>query len=39
MPVVGRGAYIVAHTGKMAEVHAYNPDYGSKQIPIVDATL
>ena len=30
MPVVGGGTYIVVHTGKTAEVSAYNPNYGSK---------
>ena len=39
MPVVGCGTYIVAHTGNMADVQAYNPDCESKQIPIVDTTL
>ena len=39
MPVVGRDAYIIAHTGKTADVQAYNPDYESMQIPIVDAAL
>ena len=39
MLLVGRGAYIVAHTGKMVDVQAYNSDYESKQIPIVDAIL
>jgi hypothetical protein len=39
MPVVGRGAYIIAHTGKTADVQVYNPDYESMQIPIVDAAL
>ena len=39
MPVVGRGAYIVAHTSRTADVQAYNPDYESMQIPIVDAAL
>ena len=39
MPIVGRGAYIIAHTGKTADVQAYNPDYESMQIPIVDAAL
>ena len=39
MPVVIGGAYIVARAGKTAEVSAYNPDYGSKQMPTVDAAL
>ena len=39
MPVVGSCAYILAHSGKTADVSAYNPDYKSKQIPIVDAVL
>ena len=39
MPVVGSGVYIVAHTGETAKVSAYNPDYGSKQIPIVGVAL
>ena len=30
MLVVGRGTYILAHTGKTADVQAYNPDYESK---------
>ena len=37
--MVGRGAYIIAHTGKTADVQTYNPDYESMQIPIVDAAL
>ena len=39
MPVAGRGAYIVAHSGKTVDVQAYNPHSESKQIPIVDTTL
>ena len=39
MPVVGGSVYIVAHTGKTAEFSEYNPDYRSKQIPIVDAAV
>ena len=39
MPVVGRGTYIVAHTGRTADLQAYNPDYESMQIPIFDASL
>ena len=39
MPVVGRGTYIVAHTGKTVDVQAYNPVYESMEIPIVDNAL
>ena len=39
MPVVGSGAYILAHSSETADVSAYNPDYKSKQIHIVDVAL
>jgi hypothetical protein len=39
MPVVSSGAYILAHSGKTADISAYNPNYKSKQIPLVDAAL
>ncbi|CAJ1959259.1 unnamed protein product, partial [Cylindrotheca closterium] len=39
MPVVGCQAFILADTGKTVSVSAYNPDYPSKQIPVVDAAL
>ena len=39
MPVVGSGAYILAHSGKTVDVSAYNPDYESMKIPVVDAAL
>ena len=39
MPVVGRVVYTIAHTGKTADVQAYNPNYESMKIHIVDAVL
>ena len=29
MPVVGKGVYVLAHTGRNASVSPYNPDYAS----------
>ena len=37
MPVVGRHAFIIAKTGRIADVNAFTPDYSSMQVPIVDA--
>jgi hypothetical protein len=39
MPVVGKFAYIISNTGRIADVKAYSPDYDSMQIPIVDAAV
>jgi hypothetical protein len=37
MPVVGRHVYIISHTGRVAEVNPFIPDYDSMEVPIVDA--
>jgi hypothetical protein len=39
MPVVGRHAYIISDTGKIADVSPFTPDYKSMEIPIVDAAV
>jgi hypothetical protein len=39
MPVVGRNAFIISETGRMADVKPYSPDYKSMAIPIVDAAV
>jgi hypothetical protein len=39
MPVVGRNAYIISDTGRVADVSPFTPDYASMQIRIVDAAV
>ena len=39
MPVVGRNARILCDTGQTASVSPYNPEYETKEIPIVDAAI
>jgi hypothetical protein len=39
MLVVGRNAYIISDTGRVADVNAFTPDYSSMQISIVDAAV
>jgi hypothetical protein len=39
MPVVGKCAFIISDTGRVADVKAYTPDYDSMQIRIVDAAV
>ena len=39
MPVVGRNAFIISDTGRIADVKPYSPDYESMAIPIVDAAV
>jgi hypothetical protein len=39
MPVVGKFAFIISNTGRIADVKAYTPDYDTMQIPIVDAAV
>jgi hypothetical protein len=39
MPVVGRNAYIISDTGKIADVNPFTPDYAFMRISIVDATV
>ena len=39
MPVVGKGAHIIAFTGETANVNAYNPQHGTMQIPVVDGAV
>jgi hypothetical protein len=39
MPVVGRNAYIISDTGRLADVNPFTPDYDSMTIPIVDAAV
>ena len=39
MPVVGRHAFIISDTGRIADVNAFTPDYEPMQLPIVDAAI
>ena len=39
MPVVGRHAYIISDTGRIADVNPLTPDYTSMQVNIVDAAV
>jgi hypothetical protein len=39
MPVVGRNAYVISDTGKVAYVSPFTPDYKSMQIKVVDAAV
>ncbi len=39
MPVVGRNAYIISDTGRVADVSPFTPDYASMQIRMVDASV
>jgi hypothetical protein len=39
MPVVGRNAYIILDTGRVADVSPFTSDYASMQIRIVDAAV
>jgi hypothetical protein len=39
MPVVGRNAYVISDTGKVADVSPFTPDYKSMQIKVVDAAV
>ncbi len=39
MPVVGRNAYVISDTGRIADVNPFTPDYDPMQIPIVDAAI
>jgi hypothetical protein len=39
MPVVGRHAYVMSDTGRIADVNPFTPDYNPMQIPIVDAAI
>ena len=39
MPVVGKGAYVIASSGETADVNAYDPQQGTTQLPIVDAAV
>ena len=40
MPVVGRNAYIISDTGRIADVNPFTPDYASTmRISIVDAAV
>jgi hypothetical protein len=39
MPVVGKNAYIISDTGRIAEVNPFTPDYAPMQVPIVDAAV
>ena len=38
-PVVGRNAYIISDTGRIADVNPFTPDYDSIWISIVDAAV
>ncbi len=35
MPVVGRHAYIISDTGRIADVNAFTPAYDYMQVPIM----
>ena len=39
MPVVGRNAYIISDTGRIADVNPFTPDYASMRISIIDAAV
>jgi hypothetical protein len=39
MPFVGSNIFILAETGKTADVNAFTPDYPSMQVPVVDAAV
>jgi hypothetical protein len=39
MPVVGRHAFIISDTGRVAEVNAFTPDYEPMQLLIVNAAI
>jgi hypothetical protein len=39
MPVVGRHAFIISDTGRVANVNAFTPDYKPMQLSIVDGPL
>ena len=39
MPVVGRHAYVISDTGRVADVNPFTPDYDSMQVSIVDAAV
>jgi hypothetical protein len=39
MPVVGRHAYLISDTGRVADVSPFTPDYSSMQLRIVDAAV
>ena len=39
MPVVGRHAYILADTGKTADVNAFSPDHAPITVRIIDAAV
>ena len=39
MPVVGRNAYIISDTGRIADVNPFTPDYDSIRISIIDAAV
>eukprot|EP00957_Ditylum_brightwellii_P176397 13432598-Ditylum_brightwellii.AAC.1 len=39
MPVVGRHAYVISDTGRVADVSPFTPDYNFLKIKIVDAAI
>ena len=39
MPLVGQNYYIISDSGTFAEVNAFLPEYETKNISILDATL
>ena len=39
MPVVGKGAFILAELGRSCEVSPYTPDYEPMRVPLVDAAV
>jgi hypothetical protein len=39
MPVVGRHAYVISDTGRIADVSPFTPDYSSMKLRVVDAAV
>eukprot|EP00957_Ditylum_brightwellii_P012438 939837-Ditylum_brightwellii.AAC.1 len=39
MPVVGRHAYVISDTERVADISPFTPDYDSMKIKIVDAAI
>ena len=39
MPLIGRNAYIISDTGRIAGMNPFTPDYDSMRISIVDAAV
>ena len=39
MPVIGKHALVLSHTGRVADVNPFTPDYKSMRVPIVHAAI